>query len=139
MKIKLLAVFVLFLFSVSGALSAPSALNDYIDALEHNINRSNRLDMWTCYDYSVDFEKNNPDWDCVTISKHRFFFERSHMVNYQFYTDTQMIVYDGLLNNMYHIYNWKWDNDYYHFWFDCTPWRNYWYLLDNRKVVLNED
>lgn len=135
MKSKRFAVAVLLLMGVSGALGAPS---DYVDTLEHNINRSERVDYWTCYDYSVDFEKNNPDWDCVTISNHRFFYGVSHMVNYQFYTNTQMIVYDGLLDNMYHINNWKWDYDYYHFWFDCTPWRNYRYLLDNREVVFDE-
>jgi len=135
MKIKLFAVFVLLLFSVSGALGAPSALNDYIDSLEQNINRSERVERWTCYDYSVDFEKNNPDWDCMTISKHRFFYGTSHMVNYQFYSDTKMIVYDGGFDNIYYINNWQWDYDYYHFWLDGTPVRNYRYLLDNRGVV----
>lgn len=133
MWIKLFVVAVLLLMSVSGALGAP--ISDYIDSLEQNINQSERVEQWTCYDYSVDFEKNNPDWDCATISNHRFFYGVSHMVNYQMYSDTQMIVYDGLLDNMYYINNWQWDIDYYHFWLDSTPWRNYRYLLDNREVV----
>jgi len=133
MRIKLFVVAVLLLISVSGALGAP--INDYIDSLEQNINRSERVDYWTCYDYSVDFGKNNPDWDCVTISNHRFFYGVSHMVNYQMHDNTTMIVYDGLLDNMYWINNWQWDYDYYHFWLDNTPWRNYQYLLDNREVV----
>lgn len=133
MRIKLFVVAVLLLMSVSGALSAP--INDYVDSLEQNINRSERVERWTCYDYSVDFEKNNPDRDCVTISNHRFFYGISHMVNYQIYDNTTMIVYDGLLDNMYYINNWQWDMDYYHFWLNSTPWRNYRYLLDNSEVV----
>jgi hypothetical protein len=133
MKSKLFAVAVLLLISVSGALGAP--INDYIDTLEQTVDRSERVERWTCYDYSVDFENNNPDWDCVTISNHRFFYGRSHMVNYQFYTGAQMIVYDGLLDNLHYVNNWQWDTDYYHFWLDSTPWRNYRYLLDNREVV----
>ena len=133
MKIKLFAVFVLLLFSSSGALGAP--INDYIDTLEKNLNRSDRAEQWTCYDYSIEFEKNNPDWDCVTIGKHRFFYGTSHMVNYQFYTDTQIIVYDSLFDNMYLINNWRWDYDYYHFWLGDTPLRNYRFLLDNSGDV----
>lgn len=132
MRIKLFAVPVLLFMSVSGALGAPS---DYVDSLEQNINRSEKVEHWTCYDYSVDFEKNNPDWDCVTISNHKLFYGISHMVNYQFYDNITMIVYDGLLDNLYYINNWQWDIDYYHFWLDNTPWRNYRYLLDNREVV----
>ena len=132
MRIKLFAVAVLLLMSVSGVLGAP--INDYVDSLEHNINRSERVEHWTRYDYSVDFEKNNPDWDCVTINNHRFFYGVSHMGNYQMYDNT-MIVYDGLLDNMYYINNLQWDYDYYHFWLDSTPWRNYRVLLDNREVL----
>jgi hypothetical protein len=133
MKVKLFVVAVLLLFSVGSAFGAPP--HDYIDSLEQKINRSERVERWTCYDYSVDFEKNNPDWDCVTISNHKFFYGVSHMVNYRMYDNTTMIVYNGLLDNMYHINNWQWDNDYYHFWLDSTPWRNYRYLLDNRGVL----
>ena len=134
MKCKIMfAVTVLLLMSVSGVLGAP--INDYIDTLEQTVNRSDRVEYWTCYDYSVDFEKNNPVWDCVTISNHRFFYGVSHMVNYRMYDNTTIIIYDGLLDNMYYINNWQWDYDYYHFWLDGTPWRNYRYLLDNREVV----
>ena len=133
MKIKLFVVAVLLLFSVGGALGATTS--EYVESLEKTVNRSDRVDYWNCYDYSVDFEKNNPEWDCVTISKHRLFYGRSHMVNYLMYDNTTMIVYDGLLDNLYYINNWQWDTEYYHFWLDSTPWRNYRYLLDNRGVI----
>lgn len=132
MRIKLFAVFVLLLFSVSCALGAP--MSDYIDSLEQNINRSERVDYWTCYDYSVDFENDNPDWDCVTISNHKFFYGVSHMVNYQFY-DGRMIIYDCLFDNMYYVNGWDITRDYYHFWFNDMPLRNYRYLFDNRGVL----
>lgn len=133
MRVKLFAIAALLLMSVSGALGAP--INNYVDTLEQNINRSERVEQWTCYDYSVDFEKNNPEWDCVTISNYKFFYISSHMVNYQMYDNTTMIVYDGLLDNLYYINNWQWDYNYYHFWLDSTPWRNYRFLLDNRGVI----
>lgn len=133
MKIKFVLIAVLLLVSVNSALGAP--INDYVGALEQTVNRSDRVDYWTCYDYSVDFEKNNPEWDTVTISKHKFFYGVSHMVNYQMYDDAKMIIYDGLYDNIYWVNNWQWDYNYYHFWLDSTPVRNYRYLLDNRGVV----
>lgn len=133
MKIKLFVVAVLLLFSVNSALGAP--INDYIDTLEQTINRSERVEYWTCYDYSVDFEKNNPELDTVTISNHKFFYGVSHMVNYRMYDNTTMIVYDGLYDNIYWVNNWQWDYNYYHFWLDNTPFRNYRFLLDNRGVL----
>lgn len=114
--------------------------------LNTSINRSERVDYWTCYDYSVDFAKNNPNWDMVTISKDVNFqrhvygngvHQGSHLLCYHFYDNTTMIVYDGLLDNMYYINNWQWDMDYYHFWLDDQqPVRNYGYLVDNRDVVM---
>lgn len=110
---------------------------NYIEYLDSSINRSERAQGWDCVDYSVDFIKDNPEWGIVTISKNARFQGRSHMVNYQFYDTTTMIVYDGLLDNLYYVCNWQWDMDYYHFWIDGSqPVRNYRYLLDNRDVVM---
>ena len=112
-------------------------LKDHFNYLNDTINRSERIGYWTCYDYSVDFAKNNPEWKIVTISKTQNFCPKSHMINYQFYDNITMIVYDGLLDNLYYINGWQYDYDYYHFWVDGSqPVRNYRFLVDNRDVVM---
>ena len=114
-------------------------LSKYMSITEKQLNYSSRINGWTCYDYSVDFEKNNPVWGTVTISKNARFQGKSHMVNYYFYDNTTMIVYDGLIDNISWINNWQWDYNYYHFWLNNTPVRNYKYLLDNRDVISYEN
>ena len=112
--------------------------------LNDTINRSDRIDYWTCYDYSVDFKKNNNEWGVVTTSYFEDFVNPdindvdSHMVNYYLYDNDTMVVYDSIQDNMYISYGWKNDwHRYYHFWVDnSTPVRRYWSLFDNREVVI---
>lgn len=107
--------------------------------IESEINRSERVDHWTCYDYSVDFAKNNPDFGVVTVSRSPEFEGISHMTNYHFYDNETMIVYDGLLDKLYFIHNLQWDVEdynYYYFWIDETPTRECVDMIDNRDVVI---
>lgn len=143
MRIKLFVVFVLLLLSTIsalGALGAPDTpINDYVNSLDKTINRSERVEGWTCYNYSVDFAKNNPDFEVVTVSRSPEFKGISHMTNYQFYDNETMIVYDGLLDKLYFVYDLQWDVEdynYYYFWVNETPTRECVDMVDNRNVVL---
>lgn len=110
-------------------------IKGYMAGLNTSIDRSERVEGWTCYDYSVDFAKNNPDFEVVTVSRSPEFEGISHMTNYQFYDDETMIVYDGLLDKLYFIHDLQWDvedYDYYYFWIDETPTRECVDMVDNR-------
>jgi hypothetical protein len=91
-------------------------------------------DSWTCYDYSVDFAKENPDWGVVTISNNQLFRGISHMVNYKLLSSERMAIHDGLLEADYTIVGWQYGN-YYHFWINETPKRIYVVIRDNRNDV----
>ena len=109
----------------------------YTDELEDSIIRSDRVEGWDCVGYSLDFAEHNPEWGVVTISRTPDFCPTSHMINYIMYDVDRLIIYDGLLDNMYYINGWQWDtSDYYHFWIDGEqPVRTYGRLIDNRGVV----
>ena len=91
-------------------------------------------DSWTCYDYSVDFAKENPDWGVVTISNNQLFRGISHVVNYKLLSSERMAIHDGLLEADYTIVGWQYGN-YYHFWINETPKRIYVMMRDNRNDV----
>jgi hypothetical protein len=95
-------------------------------------------DKWTCYDYSVDFAKNNPDFGIVTISDNQLFRSStgySHMVNYKVVSENILQIHDGLYKTDYLLAGWK-TQGYYHFWLEGTPVRNYYVLQDNSKEFI---
>jgi hypothetical protein len=92
----------------------------------------------TCYDFSIEYSKNNPDWGVVTLSNNCLFRGVSHDVNYKLNkTDGSLDIHDGLYSLDYTIYDWH-NVYFYHFWVDQTPIRTYNFLRDNKDVVLNE-
>jgi hypothetical protein len=91
--------------------------------------RENPL-AWTCYDISTTFENNNPEWDCVTIGTDQYFKRNSHMVNYQI-DGKNLEIYDGFYLIAYTIYDYQNTSEFYHFWHESTPVRNYKFLWDN--------
>ena len=104
------------------------------------------VESWVCYDYSIDYARNNPEWGIVTISNNKYFYIRSHMVNYKIVED-EIYLYDSQSNIqcsfplendcLNECNNWVYPA-YYKFWStDETPLRNYNRLQDNRQVWLN--
>lgn len=92
-------------------------------------------ESYTCYDYSVEFREQNPDWGIVTISNNKYFYGISHMVNYQLMDDGTLKIHDGLYKYDYVYEGWE-RVDYYHFWGDDEiPKWNYRFLWDNREVI----
>jgi hypothetical protein len=86
-------------------------------------------EAWTCYDYSIDYYKSNPDFPPVTISDNQYFKGVSHMVNGKL-EGNNLIVHDGLYELDYIMYDYK--NYYFcHFWYNTKPVRNYKFLWDN--------
>lgn len=108
----------------------------FIEYINNSLIRPERISKWDCVDYSFKVFDDNPEWKLVTISQTRDFCPKSHMVNYQFFDNTTLVVYDGLLDNMYTINNYQWDcRNYYHFWLeDEIPVRHYVRLFDNREM-----
>jgi len=94
---------------------------------------------WTCYDASIDFARENPDWGVVTVSNNPVFRGVSHIVNYQF-RDEELYLYDATQNlqmgfcdkESARVDNIQFEHAYYHIWQDNeTPLRNYRVLKDN--------
>lgn len=108
-----------------------------INHLNNSLIRPKRIDEWDCVDYSFNVFEHNPEWKLLTISRTQNFCPKSHMVNYQFIDNTTLIIYDGLINNIYTISNYQWDcQDYYHFWLENEqPVRYYRRLYDNRNII----
>ena len=97
------------------------------------------VEKWTCYDYSINYAKENPDWGVVTISDNQLFRGTAHMVNYKLLSDGRLSIHDGLLEADYTIAGWQY-GDYYHFWLNgCTPLRNYRIVQDNSKEFLESN
>lgn len=106
----------------------------YVSASSFDPVRPNQ-DYWTCYDYSIDFARNNPEWGIVTMSDNPFFFGISHMVNYKIDGDL-MYVHDGLYGDNYIYSGFEYSPEYFHFWDkNQTPLRTYIFLTDNRNVI----
>ena len=85
---------------------------------------------WVCYEHSVNYEKLNPSWDCITISQNRYFKGVSHMVNYQLEGEN-LNIHDEFYGLDYTIYDYKNSGFYFHFWLDVKPVKNYRFLWDN--------
>lgn len=94
-------------------------------------------ESYTCVDYSREFQKENPEWGCVTMAHNQWFHGSTHMVNYQLINNnTDMMIHDGMYDSDYTICNWKADEyTFYHFWFNQTPVRNYVIMQDNREKI----
>jgi hypothetical protein len=93
-------------------------------------------DKWTCYDYSVNFAKENPEWGIVSMSTNMWFKGTSHMVNYKIIDGgDSLLIHDGLYRTEYEIYNFRYAG-YYHFCFkNETPVRYYRVMRDNSGMV----
>lgn len=94
---------------------------------------------WTCYDYSVDFAKENTSWGIVTMSDNQWFNSNcgiSHMVNYQVINETSLMIHDGLYDVDYILKDWT-KKGFFHFW-EGRPVRNYLVMQDNRDVILSK-
>jgi len=94
-------------------------------------------EKWTCYDWSVNFARENPEWGIVTVSDNMWFNSNagfSHMVNYQIIDNETLLIHDGLYKNDYILAGWQLQG-YYHFWVNETPVRNYIVMQDNRNII----
>jgi hypothetical protein len=90
---------------------------------------------WTCYDYSVNFTQTHPGWGCVTISDNKCFQGISHIVNYKVIDQNTLRIHDEFYNADYLLYNWKISTQFFHFWVESSPIRNYIVLQDNREII----
>ena len=90
---------------------------------------------WTCYDCSVNFAQTNPGWGCVTISDNQCFKGTSHIVNYKVVDLETLKIHDELYHGDYLLYNWKISKQFYHFWVESSPIRNYIVINDNREII----
>lgn len=91
-------------------------------------------DDFTCFDYSIAYAKENPDWGIVTISDNQWFWGLSHMVNYQFTENNTLMIHDGLYQYDYELYDWQ-GVQFYHFWLENEiPCRDYKVLQDNSHL-----
>jgi len=93
---------------------------------------------WTCYDYSIDFSKNNPEWGVVTVSPNQLFKGQesvNHIVNYKLVSNSTVRIHDGLYGIEYDL-NLTEREKYYHFWTEGTPSRRWVFLQDNTEEFL---
>ncbi len=90
-------------------------------------------EAWTCYDYTMNFSEYNPDWGMVTMGKTGLR-GATHMVNYKYISENELLIHDGYLNSDYRYVGWQYDG-YFHFYINETPRRNYKWLVDNRELV----
>lgn len=98
--------------------------------------------LWSCFDYSMDFSRNNPDWGIVLISTHPQFrgMGNSHFVNYQIVGDS-LLVRENDSDWEYLIDKWQYDTctfEYYHFYVNGEiPTRYFKYKLPNAEAMFN--
>lgn len=73
-------------------------------------------ELWTCFDYSMNYSHHNSEWGVLLISKYPRFMglgeDISHFVNYQISSEGILSIYDGCSGNHVCTY------DYYHFYID---------------------
>jgi len=81
-----------------------------------------RVDGWTCFDYSIKLNRVDPAWGIVLISHNPKFegyaYGDNHMVNYKINVDKSLLIHDELLQREYIVSGWEYDSDtfdYYHF------------------------
>lgn len=84
----------------------------------------------SCYDESVRYEKEHPEWGCVTMSDNQLFHGTSHMVNYQVEGEN-LSIHDELYGLDYTIYDYTNSGVFFHFWGNETPVRVYKFLRPN--------
>jgi hypothetical protein len=96
---------------------------------------------WVCYDYSIDYSRNHPEWKIVTMSGNSGFRGVSHMVNYKMVGDFMLIHDEMYGNNLYFRYDRRttdnpyYEEAYYHFYdVNETPLRMYMYMADNSET-----
>lgn len=101
-----------------------------------------RVDGWTCFDYTVEYNRQYPEWDMVVISDNQWFQGTNHLVNYKINEDRTLLIHDEYLLIEYEIGGWEYDDgpfDYYHFYINNeTPSRNYRYLTPNAEKVYSD-
>lgn len=106
-----------------------------------------RVDGWTCFDYSVELNKRDSTWGIVLKSQNPKFegyaYGDNHMVNYKILDDKSLLIHDELLKQEYIVGGWEYDSnvfDYYHFYInDEVPTRTWSEnaIKPNAKVVYN--
>lgn len=131
---------VLFVLLSSGVVSAIPYQSGNFDPVRPD------EDMWSCYDYSINYARDNPEWGVVTLSNNPCFYGVSHCVNWKI-DGGELCIYDVMydVRSTYPIdreslkeCNGCFDNCYYKFWSaDETPLRNYKRLYDNSQEWLN--
>jgi len=107
-----------------------------------------RVDGWTCYDYSMERTKQNPEWGIVLIStNHRFEGYKlgdNHFVNYKINDDKSLLIHDELILHEYTAHGWQHDThafEYYHFYINGVIPTRSWArnaLKPNAEAVYNE-
>lgn len=140
-KISLLLA-VLMLFCINPAAAIPYQVGNF-DPVRPN------QDYWTCYDHSINYARENPEWGVVVVSHHPHFRYGSHMVNYKIENDT-IHFYDSTWSTETKQYDYyvniddrKTDNPYFSpcYYKFClpekTPIRQYVLFRDNSQVWLN--
>lgn len=136
-----LALFVVLTLGVEVGLAQPYQSGNF-DSVRPNV------DSWVCYDYAINYARENPEWGVVAISNNPCFYGIAHMVNYKIENNT-LQMYDSQYNVRFHteldtnlncmkIGNAWFAPSYYKFWsVDETPLRNYKRLQDNSRKWLN--
>lgn len=86
---------------------------------------------YDCYDWSIKYNKENPEWGIVTMSDNRLFKGTSHMVNYRL-ANNGLRIHDGLYGIDYTIDDYRVAKKYFRFWrADEVPVRHYKFLRAN--------
>ena len=101
-----------------------------------------RVDGWTCFDYSIEFTQQNPDWGLVVISDDSRFYGDNHLVDYKITDDKKLLIHDELSCIERSVTGWQYEYtglDYYHFYINGEqPTRQYQNMLPNAEAVYNE-
>ena len=94
----------------------------------------NRVDQWTCYDYSVEFNKQNPEWGLVVLSDKMSFQGECHIVNYRINEDKILTLHDEWNQIEYNYTGWELTDDicspdHFHFFHSGELPRRSWRML----------
>lgn len=126
MKLQFVAILLLlFLCCVNVA----AASNNTFDIVRPNAKYHD------CVDRAVLTIRENPEYTACSISRFSTF-KMSHMVAVKVINAQTLEIVEG--NYSYYHYGWANDGNYYHFWVDRDPLRNWGSGLvkDNRQVIL---
>jgi len=122
-----LLIFLLFVGTASAQLYQSGSFDPVRDNEEY----------WTCYDYAINYARENPEWGVVVESENRLFRGEAHMLNYKILNPEHM--YDATTETTVYYNNLKnHNNKFFKFYTDPdkTPLRQYSFMTDNRDVVL---